>query len=207
MSIIDKVVAAVTPPESEEARREARAKALAAAGDGDWLAVVLEHHVQIESAFSDVRSAADATSRLAAQKRLAVILTGHSNAEEAVLYPALVRFGHKSHGMMGYTEQAGAKANLGELEYLDPLSQEYMDKLEHIRGAVAHHMYEEENDRFLDLKELPAQEQSRLTHRFKEEFDRYVRGPSLPADEARSLTGSPSSGMGAPAASGNNFTT
>lgn len=197
MSIIDKVVAAVTPPESDEARREARAKALAAAGDGDWLATVLEHHMQIESAFSEVRMAADATSRLAAQKRLAIILTGHSNAEEAVLYPALVRSGHKSHATMSYTEQAGAKANLGELEYLDPSSQEYLDKLEHIRGAVAHHMYEEESDRFLDLKDLSPQDQSRLTHRFKEEFDRYVRGPSLSADEARGTAVSPGAGMGA----------
>jgi hemerythrin superfamily protein len=205
MSIIDKVVAAVTPPESEEARREARAKALAAAGDGDWLAIVLEHHMQIESAFSDVAAAADATSRLAAQKRLAVILTGHSNAEEAVLYPALVRFGHKSHGMMGYTEQAGAKANLGELEYLDPLSQEYMEKFEHIRGAVTHHMYEEENDRFLDLKDLPAQDQSRLTHRFKEEYDRYVRGPSLPASEAYSPADSTGAAVGEPVRSGNDL--
>jgi hypothetical protein len=184
MSIIDKVVAAVTPPESEEARRNARAKAQAAAGRDDWLAIILDHHRLIEEAFAAVKSAADGTSRLAAQKQLAVILTGHSNAEEAVIYPALVRSGHKSHGMMGYTEQAGAKANLGELEYLDPLSREYMDKLEHIRGAVAHHMYEEENDRFLDLKDLPAADQSRLTHRFKEEFERYVRGgESLPVGE------------------------
>jgi hypothetical protein len=36
MSIIDKVVAAVTPPESAEARQAARQKALSAAGDGDW---------------------------------------------------------------------------------------------------------------------------------------------------------------------------
>jgi hypothetical protein len=184
MSIIDKVVAAVTPPESEEARRDARAKAQAAAGRDDWLALILDHHRQIEEAFEAVKAAADATSRLAAQKQLAVILTGHSNAEEAVIYPALVRSGHKTHGMMGYTEQAGAKANLGELEYLDPLSQEYVDKLEHIRGAVAHHMYEEESDRFLDLKELPAPEQSRLTYRFKEEFDRYIRGGEmLPTDD------------------------
>jgi len=81
-----------------------------------------------------------------------VLLTGHANAEEAVIYPALVHFGHKSHAMTGYTEQAGAKANLGELEYLDPMGQDYLDKLEHIRGAVVHHMYEEESDRFLDLK-------------------------------------------------------
>src|SRR4051812_30468085 len=184
MSIIDKVVAAVTPPESEEARRNARAKALAAAGDGDWLSLVLEHHMQIETAFSDVKMAPDAQSRLAAQKQLAVILTGHSNAEEAVIYPALVRFGHKSHGMMGYTEQAGAQANLGELEDMDPLSSESLEKLEHVSGAVRHHMYEEENDRFLDLKDLSAADQSRLTYRFKEEFDRYMQGgANLPADD------------------------
>jgi hypothetical protein len=105
---------------------------------------------------------------------LALLLTGHANAEEAVIYPALVRFGHKSHAMSGYTEQAGAKANLGELEYLDPMSKDFMDKLEHIRGAVAHHMYEEESDRFLDLKQLPAADQMRLTQRFKEEFERYM---------------------------------
>jgi hypothetical protein len=176
VSVIDKVVAAVTPPESEESRREARTKALAAASDGGWLALILQQHQQIEAAFAAVSAAGDPLSRRSAERELAILLTGHSNAEESVIYPALVRFGHKSHGMMGYTEQAGAKANLGELEYIDPLSQEYLDKLEHVRGAVAHHMYEEENDRFLDLKELPAADQSRLTQRFKEEFDRYVLG-------------------------------
>jgi hypothetical protein len=174
MSFLDKVVAAVTPPETERQRREAREKARAAAGSSDWLALILEHHVQIEGAFIAVKATRDASSRLAAHKELATLLTGHSNAEEAVIYPALVHFGHKTHGMAGYTEQAGAKANMGALEYLDPMSQDYLDKLEHIRGAVAHHMYEEENDRFLDLKKLPAADQERLTQRFREEFERYA---------------------------------
>jgi hypothetical protein len=39
MSFIDKVVATVTPPETERARREARWKAQAAADVNDWLAV------------------------------------------------------------------------------------------------------------------------------------------------------------------------
>ena len=182
MSLIDKVVAAVTPPESDEKRREARAKARAAAGQNDWLAQVLQHHEQIEALFGAVRATQDVTSRLQALRELALVLTGHANAEEAVIYPALVHFDHKSHGMAGYTEQAGAKANMGELEYLDPMSSEFLDKLEHIRGAVAHHMYEEEGDRFLDLKKLPASDQARLTARYMEEFDRYVdqgREPDL----------------------------
>jgi hypothetical protein len=180
MSFVDKVVAAVTPPESEESRRKARAKARAAAAANDWLALILDHHIRIEEAFAAVKAAQGAGPRTIALKKLALILTGHSNAEEAVIYPALVRFGHKSHAMSSYTEQAGAKANMGELEYLDPESTEFRDKLEHIRGAVVHHMYEEENDRFLDLKELPMVHQERLTRRYQEEFDRYI-GNEAPA--------------------------
>ena len=144
MSLIDRVVAAVTPPESGQKRRETRAKARAAAGENDWLAQVLRHHEQIEALFSAVRATQDVTSRLHAFGELALVLTGHANAEEVVIYPALVHFDHKTHGMAGYTEQAGAKANMGELEYLDPMSSEFLDKLEQIRAAVVHHMYEEE---------------------------------------------------------------
>src|SRR5581483_2229932 len=150
------------------------------------------HHEQIEAAFAAVRGAPDAVARRAAQAELAMLLHAHSNAEEAVIYPALIHFGHKMHGTAGYTEQAGTKANLGELEYLDPSSQEYFDKLEHVRGAVAHHVYEEENDRFLDLKKLPETDQARLTRRYAEEFRRYMgegadHEPALP-EEPRTQT-------------------
>jgi hypothetical protein len=176
MSLFDKVVAAVTPPESDEQRAEARQKAQSAATDGDWLSLVLEHHRQIEAAFAAVRAAMDAGTRVSAQKRLALLLTGHSIAEEAVLYPALVKADEKGHSTKAYTEQSAAKVEMGLLEDLQPMSQEYLDKLEHIRGAVAHHVYEEEANWFLDLnKKLPASDQVKLTFRYKQEFSRYTR--------------------------------
>jgi hypothetical protein len=175
MSIIDKMVAAVTPLESDEDREEARAKARAAATPGDWLHMVLEHHMQIEAAFVAVKSATSPAERLAAQEILAVVLTGHSNAEESVLYPALVAAGEQGHATMAYTEQAAAKTQMGLLENLAPMSQEYLDKLEHIRGAVAHHVYEEEGKWFPELVEkVPAADQAKLTKRYAEEFTRYV---------------------------------
>jgi hypothetical protein len=185
MSIIDKVIAAVTPPESEEARREARARAEAAAMPGDWLSLVLAHHQHIEAAFTAVERADSTTARVAAQKKLAVILTGHAIAEEAVLYPALADAGEKSHATSAYTEQAAAKMQMGLLETLPPMTQAYLDKLEHIRGAVAHHMYEEEGNWFIDLKRtVPAAEQTRLAQRYKEEFVRYV-GTNLEDETVR----------------------
>jgi hemerythrin superfamily protein len=175
MSILDKVVAAVTPPESDEQRAEARAKARSAAADGDWLTLILDHHEQIEAAFAQVKAATDAAGRLSAQKRLALLLTGHSIAEEAVIYPALVKAGEQGHSTKAYTEQSAAKVQMGLLEDLEPMSQEYLDKLEHIKGAVAHHVYEEEGNWFVDLKEkLPPADQAKLTFRYQQEFSRYI---------------------------------
>jgi hypothetical protein len=181
MSLLDKVIAAVTPPESDEARAEARSKARAAAGSGTWFSMILEQHVQVENAFAAVKAANDRASRAAAQKWLATLLTGHSNAEETAIYPALTEVSEKSHATAGYTEQAATKMQLGLLETMDPMSQDYLDKLEHIQGAVQHHVYAEESNWFLDLKsKLPAGEESRLTRRFKEEFERYMGSDQPP---------------------------
>ena len=188
MSIVDKVIAAVTPPESANTRREAREKALAKASPGDWLSLVLDHHQEIEAAFAAVKDAASAAAQLGAQKVLAALLTGHAVAEETVLYPALADAGEQGHATKAYTEQSAAKLQMGLLEKLQPLSQEYLDKLEHIRGAVAHHMYEEENNWFLDIKKnVPASEQDRLTARYMEEFSRYM-GDSMELSGVRRKT-------------------
>jgi hypothetical protein len=176
MSILDKVVAAVTPLESDEQRAEARAKAREAATDGDWLSLMLDHHRQIEAAFAAVKAATNAASRVAAQKRLGLLLTGHSIAEEVVIYPALVKAHEEGDSTKAYTEQSAAKVQMALLEDLEPMSQEYLDKLEHIRGAVAHHVYEEENEWFVGLKEkLSPADQTKITFRYQEEFSRYTR--------------------------------
>lgn len=175
MSFLDKVVAAITPPESDETRMEARAKARQVAEPGDWLSQVLDHHDQIEAAFETARRETSAGGRTTAMKLLGLLLTGHSNAEESVLYPSVADSGHKTHAGMAYEEQAMAKVEMALLEKLDPMSQEWLDKLEHIRGAVTHHMYSEESDWFLDLKrEVPADEQAMMTKRYRQEIERYA---------------------------------
>ncbi len=45
---------------------------------------------------------------------------------------------------------------MGLLGRLDPFSEDYEDKLEHIRGAVAHHVYSEEGTWFLELAEAAS---------------------------------------------------
>jgi hypothetical protein len=176
MSFLDKLMAKVTPPESDQDRAEARAKAERLSHGHGWLAMALDHHRQIESAFNRARSGIDAAARKQAFKELALVLNGHSLAEETVLYPALVEHGEKGHADMSYEEHTMTKVQMHELEHLDPMSQEWLDKLDHIRGAVLHHMYEEEGERFIDLAEKAAAESEVLSQRFAEEYERYAGG-------------------------------
>jgi hypothetical protein len=173
MSIVDKALAAITPPESDEARAEATRKARAAATQGDWLSVALDHHDLIRSAFEECRRATDASGRQAAMKKLALVLNGHALAEEVVLYPALAKAGEKGHANLAYTEQTTAKMQMAELERIDAGSDAWLDKLEHIRGAVLHHIFEEEGSWFLELHDQ-YDDQAFLTARFREEYERYA---------------------------------
>ncbi|TDU25538.1 hemerythrin HHE cation binding domain-containing protein [Panacagrimonas perspica] len=175
MSFVDKVIAAVTPPESPRARAKAREHALSLAEPGSWFAMALDHHQQIEAAFDAVENAKTDRHRRATQKWLAILLTGHAIAEEVTLYPAMASHGEKARTELAYQEQSAAKGETAALEELDPLSQDYLDKLRHIRGAVQHHMYEEEDTWFPKLQDKASPEtMARLTTRFDEEFTRYV---------------------------------
>ncbi len=175
MSVLDKMVAAVTPEASDEKRAEARQKARASAGPNSWLAMALDHHVEIEEGFAALKAAASAGARRSAQKELATLLTGHSNAEEAVLYPAMALSDQKVHSGAAYTQQSAAKVQAAALEELEPMTKDYLDKLEHLRAAVFHHIYEEESNWFPQLlKEVDTAGQGRLTRRYQEEFKRYM---------------------------------
>ena len=176
MSFLDKIAAALTPPESDEDRAEARRTLTRHATGREWVTLAVDQHRQIESAFEQARVAVP-DARPGAVRHLGAVLTAHSIAEEGVLYPALVEAGHKGHATMAYEEQAMAKVQLAMLEKLDPASQEWTDKLEHIRGAVLHHIYQEEKDWFVEISDdAPASTDAMLGERFREEYDRYMTG-------------------------------
>ncbi|MDE2404615.1 MAG: hemerythrin domain-containing protein [Sphingomonadales bacterium] len=177
MSFFDRIAAAVMPPESASDRANARKVAESLSAAGDWLSTVLQHHAHIETLFGEALDYPDAERRLVALKNLAITLTAHANAEESVIYPALTEIGEKADAMMAYNEQAMVKIEMGLLEKLDPMSEDWRDKLTHIRDAVAHHVCEEEGKWFPELQQhLSPADRARLNARFPQEFDRYA-GP------------------------------
>jgi hemerythrin superfamily protein len=183
MSILDKIIAAVTPPESDEDRAEARRRAQQYSARAPWLTMVLDHHRQIDAVFAEVKSADNVVSRRAALKELCALLTAHSLAEEGVIYPALSDNGENGHATMAYTEQAAAKMQLGLLDRMDLMSQDFEDKLEHLEGAVKHHVYQEEGNWFIDLVDAaPDVDHQMIAVRYSEEYNRYMRGGEREGD-------------------------
>ena len=107
------------------------------------------------------------------------MLNGHSLAEEVVLYPAMALTNQKGHSAEAYTEQSATKVQMAALDDLEPTTQDYLDKLEHIRAAVSHHMHEEESEWFPELRRHEdSAMQSKLTRRFREEYERYTAADS-----------------------------
>lgn len=186
MSILDKALAAVTPTENDRDRAEATRAARALARPGDWLSLALDHHDAIRAAFDVARRARDPVDRAEALKPLAAALTAHAQAEEVVLYPALVRAGERGDAARAYGEQMAAKIHLADLERMEPTSDNWREKIDQLRQAVLHHMYQEENGWFLELREQSEDDPAWLAARFREEFERYA-GPMRPTAGARSF--------------------
>lgn len=138
--------------------------------------MIVDHHRQLEAAFAEARTGNDAMTRTSAFKRLATLLNAHAGAEETVIYPALADTHQKAHAEMAYNEQAMTKIQMALLEQMDPMSQDWVDKLEHIEGAVKHHVYQEEGTWFQELARDGEAKSALLTQRYMEEFDRYMSG-------------------------------
>ena len=181
MSLLDKVIARVTPEPSDNEMAAARAQLRATASQAAWIAMVCDHHDQIDAAFVAVRGARTAADQRAAQKRLATLLTGHSLAEETVLYPAMALSDQKALSATAYTQQSAAKVQLAALDDLEPLSQDYTDKLQHLWAAVVHHVHEEETEWFPKLRDTcDAAAHAKLALRYRQEATAYL-GAELPA--------------------------
>lgn len=174
MSFIDRLASALAPAASSEDRAEARRKADALGAREEWIRLIVEQHKQIETLISQAATATGADARRKAMREFERVLTGHATAEEAVLYPDMAEFSGKTHAGMGYEEHAMTKIQVAKLEKLDPMSNEWGEKIDHIRSALEQHMYQEEGSWMPDLAEkLPQADRTRLTERFVEEYERY----------------------------------
>jgi hemerythrin superfamily protein len=176
MQIAEKIqsMAGVTPTHSNDEREQIRQEAKSQAKT-KWFKAILEHHQQIENLFDELKNAHDASARNSLQKELMALLTGHSIAEEAIVYPFMKIETSSMDATHAYAEQSLAKVKMVELDSIkNKMGKEYDDKVEEIRKAVTHHMIEEERDFFPELQEKSdASINKKISDHYEMEFERY----------------------------------
>lgn len=175
MSFLDRIAAALAPAASDEQRAEARFQLEEMAVGHQFAEDILRHHKQIEQLFTEARMAPAAEAQTAVRE-LAMLLNAHSQAEEAVIYPEISANSGKVHAGMAYEEHAMTKVQLAELQKLQPGTQEWKEKLDHIESAVQQHVYQEEGSWLPDvIRDAPVQDRHRMSMEFREYFDRFDR--------------------------------
>jgi hemerythrin superfamily protein len=114
-------------------------------------------HQQLKKLIRAVNKSEDGNERRKLFTEFAELLTRHSKAEEKVVYDALIATGQEEEqesGHEGYTEHMLAETLLKKLNAgADPMSPEWSAEAKVMMEILEHHIEEEEDEIFAQVKE------------------------------------------------------
>ena len=122
---------------------------------------ILEHdHREVEEMFQELEQLRGASSdddkarRKELAEQVTIELVRHSVAEEVLVYPKVERQIGKEEVEHARKEHAEAEETLARLEKLDADDPEFDDALQELMGEIRHHIEDEEDEMFADMREV-----------------------------------------------------
>ena len=120
--------------------------------DGDVVDMIMQDHREVERLFQELQSSPDKRPLLV--PTLTSLLTAHSRAEEAEVYPvARDEAGESEEVAHSQEEHAQAEQILARLAKADPQSAQFEQVLNELVEAVTHHVEEEESNVLPGMRE------------------------------------------------------
>jgi hemerythrin-like domain-containing protein len=183
----------VAPDRTAQATREAivslkskfeKAKGMAAAkpsddgAENDILDTLKKEHQEVKDLLSQLENAANAATRRSLVKRIKEALVPHTEAEQKVLYKALVGLSDDEDaqvdGYEGYVEHKRAADTLKELEAVtEAASPKHQATAKVLKELVTHHIKEEEANVWSDArKHFSKEERTKMNTRYLAEKER-----------------------------------
>ncbi len=132
-----------------------------------------EDHQELKALIKTVNDSENAGEIKTAFTRFAELLGKHSKAEEQVVYDALIKTGEEEEeqdGYEGYTEHMLAETLLKKLKAgADPTGPEWKAEAKVMKEILEHHIKEEEDAIFSDVKDnFDTAERDAMGSRFEE---------------------------------------
>lgn len=109
----------------------------------DVITLIEQDHRALEELFERLQSGS--ADRELLFQQMAAMLTAHSRAEEAEVYPAIAKSGEQDEVEHAREEHAQADELIAQLKTMDPESTDFSEVLARLIDAVNHHVAEEES--------------------------------------------------------------
>lgn len=126
----------------------------------DVLDLIKADHRQVETLFSEIESTDDPHKLYKSFNQLYNALNVHAEVEEQTFYPA-IRHCEDIEELVNAAqlEHDEAKQMLEDLASLSPTSAEFKQKISELKQAIQHHIQEEENKVFSQVRKCMSQEE------------------------------------------------
>jgi iron-sulfur cluster repair protein YtfE (RIC family) len=139
--------------------------------EGDILETLKEEHDQVQSLLEKLVDSGNVRERKSLVNQIRKALVPHTKAEERVVYNPIIALNDKSakiDGNEGYIEHALASETLAKLSKMTkPMSPEFSACAKVLRELVNHHVREEENNVWAQVREhFSAEDRARMNREF-----------------------------------------
>ena len=131
-------------------------------GDADVMDTLHAEHREVLDLTKRLAESTDAREQKSLVAQIKKALVPHSKAEEAIVYDAVLALKDEKpriDGAEGYTEHALASATLKQFDQLAPNTTEFKASAKVLKELLEHHIKEEENNIWSDLKDNFSDEQ------------------------------------------------
>ncbi len=126
----------------------------------DVLELIKADHRLVETLFSEIEKTDDTHKLYDSFNQLYEALNVHAEVEEQVFYPA-IRARQDTEKLVdeAHKEHEEAKQMLEDVSSLSPTSAEFKAKIRELKQAVQHHIQEEENEVFSQVRQCMSEEE------------------------------------------------
>jgi hemerythrin superfamily protein len=158
----------------------------------DALELLESQHREVESLFSEIEETEDHEDKLALFGELADALAAHATIEEKLFYPAAYANATQELLAEAVEEHLAAKRILADLLTMSPGDEQFDAKVKVLKEQIEHHVDEEEDELFPQVREtLAAEELEALGEQMEELFDKALEqgaADDVPAETTRAAS-------------------
>ncbi len=142
----------------------------------DALDLLSMQHREVEGLFEQLESTDDEDERLSCFAELANNLAAHAKIEETMFYPAMFNEDSEEILRESVEEHLAVKRIIADLLDMQPQDPQFMAKVKVLRDLVDHHVEEEEDELFPEIRGRELENLEDLGRKMQAQFEKLLEG-------------------------------